>query len=291
MRKPISCTLIISIYNQAAQLNRVLETVATQSTTDFDIVIADDGSADNVEAVINDFNKDHPDFKLTHLWHEDGGFFKTIILNKAFKAASGDYIIVIDGDMLLHHRFIENHLRYARKDRVLCGFRGVKLGAEITREIIDGKQMLGQNPLRLFWQSLRGTVEEGTRGIVVHNRWLRSLIARRSKRLAGCNFSTYRDNLIRVNGMDESILVYGFEDFELGHRLVLNGIRITDVSRCCNTYHLHHLKRASGDIGDIKQNILNSTAMQCQYGLQTLASGSSIADFMPADSNTTALSS
>ena len=286
MRKPKSCTLIISIYNQAAQLRRVLETVATQSITGFEIVIADDGSADNVEAVINDFSKDYPDFRLTHLWHEDRGFFKTIILNKAFKAASGDYIIVIDGDMLLHHRFIENHLRHARKDRVLCGFRGVKLGAEITREIIDGKQTLSQNPLRLFWQTLRGKVEEGTRGIVIHNRWLRNLIARRSKRLAGCNFSTYRDSLFTVNGMDETILIYGFEDFELGHRLTLSGVQISDVSRLCNTYHLHHLKRSSGDIGDIKQRILNNTAVQCRHGLQTLASGSSIEDFMPAGRST-----
>jgi len=280
---PTTTTLIISIYNQAAQLHRVLETVATQSNTDFDIVIADDGSADDVEAVINDFSKDHPGFKLTHLWHEDGGFFKTIILNKAFKAALGDYIIVIDGDMLLHPRFIENHLRHARKDRVLCGFRGVKLGREITRELLDGERPLCHNPLRLLWQTLRGRLEEGSRGIVIHNRWLRSLIARRSKRLAGCNFSTYRENLFAVNGMDETILIYGFEDFELGHRLTLSGVQISDVSRLCNTYHLHHLKRSSGDIGDIKQNILNSTAVQCRHGLQKLASGSSIEDFMPAE--------
>ena len=128
-------------------------------------------------------------------------------------------------------------------------------------------------------------VEEGTRGIVIHNPWLRSLIARRSKRLAGCNFSTYRENLFRVNGMDESILVYGFEDFELGHRLTLSGIRIVDASRCCNTYHLYHRKRSSGDIGDIKQRILDSTAVQCKYGLQTLGDGSSIEDFVPAASS------
>jgi len=284
MRKPTSCTLIISIYNQAAQLRRVLETVARQSVTDFEIVIADDGSADNVEAVIGEFRRKYPGFKLTHLWHEDSGFYKTIILNKAFRQAGGEYLIVIDGDMLLHRQFIENHLRHARKDRVLCGFRGVKLGREITRELLDGTRRFSQNPLRLLWQTLRGDIEEGSRGIVIHNRWLRSLIARRCKRLAGCNFSIYRENLFRVNGMDESIRVYGFEDFELGHRLTLTGIRIVDVSRCCNTCHLHHAKRASGDIGDIKQRILNSKAVQCKYGLQTLEDGSSIEDFMPAGS-------
>jgi glycosyltransferase involved in cell wall biosynthesis len=284
MSKPTSCTLIICIYNQAPQLRRVLETVATQSVTDFDIVIADDGSSDNAAAVINDYRTHHPDVSMTHLWHEDEGFYKTIMLNKAFKSASGDYLIVIDGDMLLHHRFIENHRRYARKDRVLCGFRGVKLGREITRRLSAGEQALSQNPLRLFWQTLRGKVEEGTRGIVIHNQWLRSIIARRSKRLAGCNFSIHRENLFAVNGMDETILIYGFEDFELGHRLTLSGLQISDVSRLCNTCHLHHSKRSAGDISEIKQNILNSTAVQCKYGLQTLTAGSSIDDFLPANS-------
>lgn len=277
-----ACTLIISIYNQAAQLRRVLQSVARQSVTGFELVIADDGSADNVAAVIDDFRSAHPGIRLTHLWHEDRGFFKTIILNKAFRQANGDYFIVIDGDMLLHTRFIENHLRQARKDRVLCGFRGVKLGREITHALLNGERRFSQNPLRLLWQTMRGDIEEGSRGIVIHNRWLRSLIARRSKRLAGCNFSTYRENIVRVNGMDESIRVYGFEDFELGHRLTLSGIRIIDVSRCCNTYHLHHAKRSPGDIGDIKQRILDSPSVQCKYGLQTLEDGSSIEDFMPA---------
>ena len=286
MPGPTSCTLIICIYNQAPQLRRVLETIATQSVSGFDIVIADDGSSDNAESVINTYRDRHPGVAVTHLWHEDAGFYKTIILNKAFKAAGSDYLIVIDGDMLLHRQFIENHLRYARRDRVLCGFRGVKLGKEITRELVAGERPFNQKLPVLLWQTLRGRIEEGTRGAVIHNPWLRRLFARRSNRLAGCNFSIYRDNIFRVNGMDESILVYGFEDFELGHRLTLSGVQITDVTRACNTYHLHHLKRSSGDIGKIKQNILNSTAQQCKYGLQTLASGSTLGDFMPAAGNT-----
>jgi hypothetical protein len=199
MAAPTSCTLIISIYNQAPQLRRVLETVARQSNRDFDIVIADDGSADAVEPVINAFREQHPGFGLSHLWHEDRGFHKTIILNKAYRAARGEYLIVIDGDMLLHDRFIENHLRHARPDRALCAYRGVKLGEQITAELLSGKRRFSQNLFVLLWQGLRGQLEEVSRGLVINNPTLRRLVARRSKRLSGCNFSTYRDNLFRVN--------------------------------------------------------------------------------------------
>lgn len=286
MAAPTSCTLIISIYNQAPQLRRVLETVARQSNRDFDIVIADDGSADAVEPIINAFREQHPGFGLSHLWHEDRGFHKTIILNKAYRAARGEYLIVIDGDMLLHDRFIENHLRHARPDRVLCGYRGVKLGEQITAELLSGERHFSQNMFTLSWQALRGQLEEVSRGLVINNPTLRRLVARRSKRLSGCNFSTYRDNLFRVNGMDETIRVYGFEDFELGHRLGLAGIRLVDVSRSCNTYHLDHGKRAADDTGTlrtIKQNILGSRALQCRYGLETLDHGSTVEDFLTGE--------
>ncbi len=284
MAAPASCTLIISIYNQALQLRRVLETVARQSNRDFDIIIADDGSADAVEPVLAEFREQHPGFRLLHLWHEDRGFCKTIILNKAYRAAGSDYLVVIDGDMLLHDRFIENHLRHARPDRVLCGYRGVKLGEKLTAELLGGERRFSQNMLVLFWQALRGRLKEVSRGLVINNRALRRLVARRSKRLSGCNFSTYRENLFRVNGMDETILVYGFEDFELGHRLQLAGIRLVDVSRCCNTYHLDHGKRAAdsaGTLRTIKQNILGSRALQCRHGLETLDHGSTVEDFLP----------
>ena len=284
MAAPTSCTLIISIYNQAAQLRRVLETVARQRNCNFDIVIADDGSADAVQPVLDEFREQHPAFKLAHVWHSDRGFYKTIILNKAFRAANGEYIIVIDGDMLLHDRFIENHLRHARPDRVLCGYRGVKLGGQITAELLSGVRHFSQNLFVLLWQALRGQLEEVSRGLVINNHTLRRLVARRSKRLSGCNFSTSRENLFRVNGMDETIRVYGFEDFELGHRLTLAGIRLTDVSRCCNTYHLHHARRVADNAATlraIKQNILGSRALQCRYGLETLDHGSTVEDFLP----------
>jgi GT2 family glycosyltransferase len=186
--------------------------------------------------------------------------------------------------MLLHDRFIENHLRYAHRDKVLCGYRGVKLGQEISRALISGERKFNQSPILLVWETLRHRVREGTRGFVIHNRILRSIIARRPSRLPGCNFSTHRENLYKVNGMDESILIYGFEDLELGHRLQLIGVQITDVSRCCNTYHLHHHKKQSGDISDIKKNISNSNAKQCKNGLEKLESGSNIEDFMPSGS-------
>jgi hypothetical protein len=83
----------------------------------------------------------------------------------------------------------------------------------------------------------------------------------------------------KANGMDESILEYGYEDFELGHRFTLNGTRITNVRHHCITYHLHHKQTVLPSVKKVKQRILDSRKLVCRYGLKTLEHGSTNEEF------------
>lgn len=276
----INPSLIISVYNQSKQLKAVLSTVANQINKSFELIIADDGSTDNPEAIVNAFVADHPEFKVKYISQEDDGFRKTILLNKAFKLAEGNYFIVIDGDMLLHPKFIENHLRYSRPDKILCGYRGVKLGKVITETILNHDIALNVNSAVLFYNSLLGKIDRPSRGIEIHIPWLRKLLHRNSPRLSGCNFSVYKDKVFNVNGMDESILVYGFEDYELGHRLQLSGVQVSDVTRCCITYHLNHPKINTLSVKSELKKIRASKQIKCKNGLEKLEQGSCLQDFL-----------
>lgn len=51
---------------------------------------------------------------LIHLWQEDNGFRLAMMRNKSVAAATGDYIIEIDGDIFLHNKFVEDHKRLAK---------------------------------------------------------------------------------------------------------------------------------------------------------------------------------
>lgn len=277
---PINPSLIISIYNQSKQLKAVLDTVANQTNKSFELIVADDGSTDNPEPIVNAFVAGHPDFKVKYISQGDDGFRKTILLNKAFKLAEGNYFILIDGDMLLHPKFIENHLRYSRPDKILCGYRGVKLGKDITETILNHDITLNVNPVVLFYNSLLGKIEHASRGIEIHIPWLRKLLHRNSPRLSGCNFSVYKDKVFNVNGMDESILLYGFEDYELGHRLHLSGVQVSDVSRCCITYHLNHPKISKFSVKGELKKIRASKEIKCKNGLVKLEQGSCLQDFL-----------
>ncbi len=274
------CSLIITIYNQARQLALVLDSVARQTSRSFEIVVANDGSSDDVAGVISRFKLRYPGIPIRHVVHQDRGFRKPVILNDAFRAASADYLIVIDGDMLLHERFIENHLRYRGKNRVLCGYRGVKLGQAYTEDLLCGRRQHSSRLWSLVWRSLRGDLDKPWRGTVLHNKLLRRLAVSDRTHLSGCNFSLYRGALMRVNGMDETIREYGYEDYDLGRRLELTGLQLVNVSKCCNTFHLYHPKRARPNGADIKRLIDRNCEPMCRSGLQRLETGSAASDGM-----------
>jgi len=283
----LTCSLIVSVYDQASELAVVLASVASQTRQDFEVIIADDGSHDALADTIARFRSHCPHIQVACVRQDDLGFRKTRILNRAIRTMVSDYCVVIDGDMLLHRRFIENHLRYRRHDRVLCGYRGVKLGPRYTERLLTDQDRLREGIGPLVWRSLRGDLLSSPwRGLVLHNRTLRRLAVPRRSGLAGCNFSLYRQALQQVNGLDESICEYGYEDYELGARLQRAGLHLFNVSKCCNTYHLYHAKSPKRDLREIKRRILNNRHTQCRHGLARLDHGSSAADFQAPEGAT-----
>ena len=48
-------------------------------------------------------------FPIQHIWHEDNGFQKTIILNKATAVSKGPYLVYTDGDGMVRKDFLQVH--------------------------------------------------------------------------------------------------------------------------------------------------------------------------------------
>ena len=88
-------SIIIGFYNKIELLSKLLEALRLQTMTDFEAVIADDGSKEEVVQAIKQLQAESP-FPIVHVWHEDKGWRKNIILNKAVMAAHGEYLIFID---------------------------------------------------------------------------------------------------------------------------------------------------------------------------------------------------
>src|SRR5690606_26502649 len=100
-----SVSLIISTYNWPEALNLCLKSVSNQVRLPDEIIIADDGSKTATRVIIDAF-RDQLSIPVHHVWQEDMGFRKCMILNKAVQKASFPYIVQIDGDVILDPNFM-----------------------------------------------------------------------------------------------------------------------------------------------------------------------------------------
>jgi len=69
-----------------------------------------------------------------HVWHEDQGFRKTIIATKPVAAARADYLVFVDGDCILHRKFLESHFRHRARGCCACR-QAVTLDRHITEKL------------------------------------------------------------------------------------------------------------------------------------------------------------
>lgn len=232
MNEMVKTTLLISTYNWKDALRLCLYSASLQTVIPDEIVIADDGSREDTRELIDSF-RSKIKVPIVHVWQEDNGFRKTSILNKAVAKSSGDYIIQIDGDVVMEHHFIQDHLEMMEENYFVCGSR-TKLGAMVTNRLIENV-------------SLRIKIFEYKPAFVFNGlrmRTLRSYLAKRyAKRvdhMRGCNFAFWRKDFIAVNGYNENLESWGHEDGELVYRLHFNGVEKKVVKMGGIVFHLWH---------------------------------------------------
>ena len=272
MKENISVALVISTYNSPAYLSLCLRSVAAQTVLPDEIVIADDGSGDETARVVAGFTCEMESLAVVkHIWHADEGFRLGPIKNKAVAAASGEYLIQLDGDLVLHRDFVRDHLSAVQQRTYVTGSR-VMLGAEKTRQMLEqGKIRVNvfaggcanaMNGLRLpllsrFFRSYRSTDPYFSRG-----------------GLMGC----WRKDFLEVNGFDERLMGWGWEDTELVTRMRNAGIRASALKYKAVTYHLYHKESPRDQACSNKEAFLRTWRqgiVRCAEGVDKYLSGAS----------------
>ena len=257
--------LVISTYNWPEALELIFKSILKQAVLPGEIVIADDGSTEPTKKLIEKYQ---PLFSvpLRHIWHPDTGFTKTIILNKAIGTIEKDYIIQIDGDVILHPNFIEDHLAFCKPGCWVNGSR-VFLKQGVSKAI----QKNGKIKFNLFSRGL----EKSHRFNAIRFPLLRSLF---SKTLLdpiarGCNMAYWKADFVKVNGYNQDITGYGAEDSELASRFTNNGIKKRKIKLGAVQYHIYHkaFSRARRDANTcIQEEITQSGQRYCLNGLELL---------------------
>lgn len=236
--KTFKVSLIITTYNSPEYLKLSLKSVLSQTILPDEILIADDGSRESVVKEIDAFVKDFP-IPVIHVWQPDNGFRLSTIRNKAIEKASGEYIIQIDGDIILHTDFIKDHIANAR--------RGYYVGGSRCFIKKDYPLSLLSNPNPSF-DTLSGNLESRYKSLRIPflSKLLRSILHRNKITIRGCNMAYWREDAMRINGYNEDFVSWGCEDCEFVIRLSNVGIKKTWLKFSGIAYHLYH-NHASGN--------------------------------------------
>jgi glycosyltransferase involved in cell wall biosynthesis len=225
--------LIVTTYDRPDALAAVLASVARQREAPDEIIVADDGSGEPTRTLLREFSARQP-ATLRHVVQPHEGFRVTRLRNLAIAACRCDYLVFIDGDMLLHPDFIADHRRLARPGYFTQGVR-VHADARLTARLIG-------NPARWPGPFTRG-LGGARRAYLLRSPALSTATRRLANALVaikGCNQAFWRDDLARVNGFDERIVGWGPEDKELCARLAHAGVRRQTLLFGGIACHLHH---------------------------------------------------
>jgi len=93
MIKNPTISVIIPTYNRANFIDVAIKSVLNQSYQDFEIIIVDDGSTDNTEEIVKNFN----DFRINYFFHKFNQGISAA-RNTGIKACQGKYIAFLDSD-------------------------------------------------------------------------------------------------------------------------------------------------------------------------------------------------
>ncbi len=149
-------------------------------------------------------------FEIKHVFQEDIGFKKCKILNESIKI-SGERIVIIDGDCLLYHKFLENYSKYFDKGyEVLFGKR-----CEMSKAL--NEKLLKEKRCKVN---------------------LLELVFSKSKHWREC---IYFPIIYKINGFNEEFESPGVgEDSDLEWRFKKVGAKYISLKYILIEYHLWH---------------------------------------------------
>ncbi|EKO3572808.1 MAG: glycosyltransferase family 2 protein [Vibrio metschnikovii] len=253
-------SLIITTYNWKEALKAVLNSVLSQTVLPDEVIVADDGSREDTALMIKQLQKQYP-IPLIHSWHEDNGFQLAMSRNRAIAKASGDYLIMVDGDMFLSKSFIESHQQAAKSGWFVQG------GRVITNDQCAKKIMLEHWTPNIFTPGLRN------RKNCISNPILSRLFSyerNNDNATRGCNMAFWKKDVLEVNGFNQEFVGWGREDSEFVLRMLNAGKRRLYLKFAGVGYHLYHPENSRASLqqnDDILTNTIEKKLIRCQNGI------------------------
>ncbi len=204
-----SISIMIPAHNEGLVIARTLKTLLASNypASKFEIIVLNDGSTDETQAILDRMAKAHPTIRPVHIPVGEGGRGKAAVLNRGLKLTRHPLIAVYDAD----NQPQPSSLRYLAAQFILYPELGAVLGKFRT---LNRRRNWLTRFINIEGLSFQWIVQAG--------RWKLLKVAT----LPGTNFIVRKDVLEEVGRWDEEALT---EDAELSLRILEAGYRIKFV--------------------------------------------------------------
>src|SRR5690554_4616140 len=270
--KRLDTSIIISTYNSTEWLEKVLHGYNNQTYRQFEIVIADDGSGEETRNLI-DAIREIVFYPIIHVWHEDRGFQKSQILNKAIVQCTTEYIIMSDGDCIPRKDFVEQHVKFREEGYFLSG--GYFMLPMDISKAISLDDIYNERCFDISWlkkNGLKSSFKNNKLNSGSIKAFLFNALTPTNASWNGHNASGWKEDIIAVNGFDER-MQYGGQDRELGERLVNLGIKSKQIRYNAVVVHLDHPRGYKNQLSinknlAIRGHTANQSMSWTPYGIE-----------------------
>jgi glycosyltransferase involved in cell wall biosynthesis/lipopolysaccharide biosynthesis regulator YciM len=220
---PVS--IIIPVYNRKAILAKTLAALTHQTYPAelIEVIVADDGSSDGVEEVIEKYQQH---LTLKYVYQEDLGYRLAAVRNLGIKTATHDCLIILDCDMLPMPNLVESFMQYLHitEQAVLIGHRRFICTDDINDDDILADitvatslpDIISQNVI--FDNDQTKQTVDWRLNIYQDTDYLKEAIFPVSS-CVGCNIALTKKIIHHAGYFDEDFQAWGGEDGEWGFRI------------------------------------------------------------------------
>jgi predicted glycosyltransferase involved in capsule biosynthesis len=214
----MNASLIISIYRLHKELPLLLSALSQQSLIPSEIIFAEDDTSSETVRILESLSHRYPHLRLKLIQHEDIGFRKGTIINKAVAITEFDKLIFLDGDCLPHKNYVKSYVDILQVD-MLLNARPVYLSNDAREIFLDFNDTFRQPGIaQVLCRAFSG------RRYSVY--FPQMPVLKRKSAMRGSSWACMKKDYLRVNGFDERFCEagYGYEDIDMSHRLNRAGV-------------------------------------------------------------------
>ncbi len=253
-------SLVITTYNNPAFLELVLKSVLRQRVMPDEVIIADDGSTEETRRLVKRYAELIP-VPMVHSWIPDRGFRVAKSRNMAIAKSTGEYIVIIDGDMVLSSHFIEDHIRIRQEGCFVAGSR-----ARLKRNATQERCKTMNDRFSFFSKGL------SRRLVMIRSRLLHRLIKGHDglRNARSCHMAFWKRDFVLVNGFEEEFEGWGSEDSELVVRFYNNGLKRKNAKLMAPAVHLYHNEKTKDNAernAQMLRDAMNTNKMRARKGI------------------------